>query len=90
MDFLFASNVQSAQESSHSSEQFGTAMITGWIDGLHSLGKFNSFLAHREVKVKTSGLLVPREIGDIDILMNFGDDVVLQDILPPSGYVIRQ
>jgi hypothetical protein len=67
--------------SAQSSEQFGLSMTMGWIAGLRSLAKYRDFNVLYEVKVKEDIPKGQRDIGDINLLMNFGEEVTLQDIL---------
>ncbi len=93
MNFLESLYLPSSAPSIHSSEQYATAMIQGWIDGLQCLdiddGNLN-LESMMKVEYSKKSMFRWKPAGDIDLIMRFArEDIVLEDILPESGYQIR-
>lgn len=89
MDFLEALIHPASPPSIQSSEQYSTAMVKGWVDGLRYLQPDFDAISSVKYMKPTPFFRRLHDAGDIDLLMSFTADVKLTDLLPESGYVIR-
>lgn len=83
----------------HSSEQFSTAMINGWDEVLchkfpgtiFAQGIYLKLITnvYKKIKKKRRLVRISTDLGDLDYVVLFPNDVEMKDILPLSGYLLR-